>query len=206
MSDGARRFAARYPVVWHVIEAEGAGPELAKTGLLPATELLRRAGITVDGQNRDDFRRVRLDNGGVALLRPQRMPDTALMPTLGGIFRGRPEAWRKLIDSHVFFWTDPERRDRFLLACVRLRAASRSVRDTTRPVILAFDAAALLAHQGEHAFVARFNAGSTLRGGARVRRDEATLVPVAEYRSGSVAELALRCPVGCPIGEASRHP
>ena len=25
MSDGAARFAARYPVVWHVIEAEGAG-------------------------------------------------------------------------------------------------------------------------------------------------------------------------------------
>jgi hypothetical protein len=94
MSDGAARFAARYPVLWHVIEAEGAGPWLATMGLLPAAELLRRAGVSTDGRHRDDFCRVSLGNGAVALLRPQRMPDAALTPTLGGRFRGRPDACR----------------------------------------------------------------------------------------------------------------
>ncbi len=206
MNAGATRFAARYPIVWHVIEAEGAGPWLATMGLLPAAELLRRAGMTTDGRNRDDFRRLSLDNGAVALLRPQRMPDAALTPTLGGRFRGRPDAWRQLIDAHVFFWTDPGRRDRFLEACMRLRATSRSAGAAIRPVILAFDTAALLGRHGEAAFLTRFNAGSTLRGGSRVRRDEATLVPVSRYRSGSVAELALRCALGCPVETATGQP
>jgi len=196
MNDGATRFAARYPVVWHVIEAEGAGRWIATMGLLPAAELLRRAGMAADGQNRDDFRRVELDNGAIALLRPQRMADAALTPTLGGTFRGRPEGWRQLIDAHVFLWTDPGRRDRFVQACTRLRAASRSVSGATPPVVIAFDTAALLGLHGEQAFLARFNTGSTVRGGSRVRRDEATLVPLTQYRSGSVAELALRCAGG----------
>lgn len=196
MSTGAARFATRYPVVWHVIEAEGAGPWLANVGLLPAAELLRRAGITADGQNRDDFRRVRLDDGTVALLRPQRMADATLTPTLGGTFCGRPGAWRRLIDSHVFFWTDPPRRDSFVQACIRLRARSRSAGGTIRPIVLEFDTAALLGLHGEQAFLARFNAGSTVRGGARVLRDEATFVPLSRYRSGRVAELGMRCSVG----------
>lgn len=200
MSDGAARFAARYPVLWHVIEAEGAGRWLATMGLLPAAELLRRAGATADGRNRDDFRRVRLNHDAVALLRPQRMPDAALIPTLGGSFRGRPDAWRQLIDSHVFFWTDPGRRDRFLGACMRLRAKSRSASGTIRPVVLAFDTAALLGLHGEHAYLSRFNAGSTVRGGARVRRDEATLMPLGHYRSGRVAELGLRWCSGVRLG------
>jgi hypothetical protein len=129
-----------------------------------------------------------------------------LTPTLGGSFHGRPDAWRQLIDSHVFFWTDPRRRDRFLQACMRLRAASRAAGGTIRPVILAFDTAALLRLHGEEAFLARFNAGSTVRGGSRARRDEATLVPLAQYRSGSVAELALRCAHGCSTGGATRQP
>jgi hypothetical protein len=195
MSAGAARFTSRYPVVWHVIEAEGAGPWVATTGLLPAAELLRRAGIPADGHNRDDFRRVTLDNGTVALLRPQRMPDATLTPTLGGTFCGRPDAWRQLIDSHVFFWTDPRRRDRFIEACARLRARSRSARSTIGPIVLEFDTAALVGLHGEYAFLARFNAGSTVRGGARVRRDEATFVPLTLYRSGSVAELGMRCSV-----------
>jgi hypothetical protein len=200
MSDGAARFTARYPVLWHVIEAEGAGRWLATMGLLPAAELLRRAGVTAEGRNRDDFHRVRLGNGAVALLRPQRMPDAALIPTLGGRFRGRPDAWRQLIDSHVFFWTDRGRRDRFISACMRLRATSRSAGGTIRPVVFAFDTAALLGLHGDYAYLSRFNAGSTVRGGARVRRDEATLMPLADYRSGGVAELGLRWSSGVWLG------
>jgi hypothetical protein len=195
MSAGAARFTAHYPLVWHVIEADGAGPWLATMGLLPAAELLRRAGITADGRNRNDFRRVTLDTGTVALLRPQRMPDATLTPTLGGMFCGRPDAWRQWIDEHVFFWTDPRRRDRFLQACMRLRARSDSVGGAIRPIVLEYDTAALLGRHGEHAFFSRFNTGSTVRGGARVRRDEATFVPLTRYRSGSVTELGMRCSV-----------
>ncbi len=204
MSAGAARFATRYPLVWHVIEAEGAGPWLARTGLLPAAELLRRAGVTADGRNRDDFRCVRLASGTVALLRPQRMPDATLTPTLGGTFCGRPDAWRRLIDSHVFFWTDPRRRDRFVQACMRLRARSCAASGTIQPIVLAFDTAALLGRHGDCAFLARFNTGSTVRGGARVRRDETTFVPLTRYRSGSVTELGIRCAVGVPDWQGTR--
>ena len=47
MNDGAARFAARYPIVWHVIEADGAGDWLPETGLMPTADLLRIAGLTV---------------------------------------------------------------------------------------------------------------------------------------------------------------
>lgn len=194
MSDGAARFAARYPVVWHVTEAEGAGSWLAATGLLPAAALLRLAGVAADGANRDDFRLLALGAGRVAVLRPQVMADRWLVPTLAGRFTGRPEAWRSHINAHVFFWTEERRRDAFVRACMRWRARSDAAFGCAPPCVLTLDTAALLARHGEDAFFARFNAGSTVRGGARVRRDETTFAPVTGYRSGPVAELAIR---GC---------
>jgi hypothetical protein len=191
----AARFAARYPTVWHAIEAEGAGPWLADTGLLPTADLLRLAGLTSDGANRDDFRRVTLGQGRVAVLRQQLMADRFLTPTLAGGFAGAPAAWRRHIDQHVFFWTEPRRRDAFIRACQRMRLRSRAVPATEAPQLLAFDTAALLRRHGEAAFFARINTGSTVRGGARVRRDETTLAPLTDYRSGPVAELAIRGPV-----------
>jgi hypothetical protein len=194
MSDGAARFAARYPVVWHVIEAEGAGPWLASTGLLPAAALLRMAGVTADGANREDFRVLGFGGGCVAVLRPQLMADHRLAPTLSGVFAGRPEAWRRHVNAHVFFWAEQRRRDAFLGACVRLRAKSNAAPGHTPPAVLAIETARLLARHGDRAYFARINTGSTVRGGARARRDDTTLAPVAGYRSGPVAELAIR---GC---------
>ena len=180
MTDGAARFAARYPRVWHVIEADGAGPWLVETGLFPAADLWE------DGANRDDFRRVPLGDGRIAVLRPQLMPDRRLLPTLGGAFAGRPDQWRRHVNSHVFFWTEPRRRDAFARACMRLRA------DAARPHVLEFDTASLLRGHRECAFWSRINTGSTLRGGGRTRRDENTLRPVSAYCAGPVAELAIR--------------
>ena len=100
---------------------------------------------------------------------------------------GRPEGWRRHVDAHVFFWTETRRRDAFLRACVRLRRPAAPA-----PLILAFDTAALLQRHGAAAFFAIINTGSTVRGGARVRRDENTLRPVVAYRGGPVAELAIR--------------
>jgi hypothetical protein len=181
LSVGAARLAARYPRVWHVIEADGAGPWLTETGLLPAADL------RCCGANRDWFDRVDLEGGRTAVLRPQQMPDRRLLPTLAGAFAGHPELWRQHVDRHVFFWTEARRRDAFTRACVRLRGTGGPT-----PVTLAFDTAALLERYGELAFFATINTGSTVRGGARVRRDENTLRPVAEYQSGAIAELAIR--------------
>ena len=181
MSGGAARFAARYPRVWHVIEADGAGPWLAETGLLPAGDL--REG----GTNREAFSCVALGSGRVAVLRPQQMPDHRLVPTLAGVFAGQPDLWRRHVDSHVFFWADARRRDAFTRACLRLRASSGPP-----PVILAIETTALLARHGAIAWFATINTGSTVRGGARARRDENTLRPVTDYRTGPVAELAIR--------------
>jgi hypothetical protein len=105
LSDGAARLAARYPRAWHVIEADGAGPWLMETGLLPAADL--RCG----GANRDFFDCVDLGDGRTAVLRPQQMPDGRLLPTLAGAFAARPDLWRQHVDRHVFFWTEARRRD-----------------------------------------------------------------------------------------------
>jgi hypothetical protein len=187
LSDGAVRFAARYPHVWHIVEADGAGPWLMRTGLFPAAELHRVAGLSSDGTNREDFQPIDLGDARKAILRPQLMQDHRLMPVLAGGYAGRPDLWRRLVDQHVFFWAEERRRDAFMRACMRLRAAP-----VRPPVTLTIDTAALLARHGAIAFYATFNIGSAVRGGARVPRDESTLRPVADYRSGPVAELAIR--------------
>ena len=74
-----------------------------------------------------------------------------------------------------------------------------------RPAVLAFDTAALLAAVGADAFVSTFNTGSTVRGAARARRDEGTFRPVADYRSGPVAELAIRGTVPPAVLEAAKR-
>jgi hypothetical protein len=160
------------------MEAEGAGAWLTETGLLPAGTLRR------GGANRDGFIRIEFGAGNVAVLRPQVMPDHRLLPTLAGAFAGRPGAWRRHVDAHVFFWTEPRRRDAFARACSRLRGAP--------PIVLRLDTAALLQRHADVAFFATINTGSTVRGGARVRRNENTLRPVADYSRGSIAELAIR--------------
>ena len=192
MSDGAARFVARYPRVWHVIEADGAGAWLAQTGLLPATELFRIAGLQPDGANRDEFRRVDFDGGCTAILRLQQMRDNKLLPTLAGRYTGRPDLWRQHIDSHVFFWATIARRDKFIAAIRRDQAKSRQRLSVGPPVVIEVDTEALLTRSESAAYFARFNTGSTVLGGARARRDETTLRPVASYHSGPVAELAIR--------------
>jgi hypothetical protein len=132
------------------------------------------------------FHRIELGHGRVAVLRPQQMPDHRLLPTLAGAFAGRPAQWRRHVNSHVFFWTDQRRCGAFLQACIRLRNGS-----APPPVTLALDTAALLERHGTIACFATINTGSTVRGGARTRRDENTFRSVIDYRSGPVAELAI---------------
>lgn len=189
--DGTARFAARHPVVWHVVEAEGL-PGLLRHGLLPAAELRRQAGTLGTGANREDYQPLVLPGGATALLRFQQMADDKLMPSLTGRFAGQPALWRGHIDGHVFFWADAARRDSFIRANTRERARSRAAPSASPAAVLAYDTATLLAHAGPAAFYSTFNTGSTVRGAARAQRDENTFHPIAEYRSGPTAELAIR--------------
>ena len=195
MSDGAARLAARYPRVWHVIEADGAGAWLTETGLLPAADLYRLAGLEPDGANRDAFQRIDLGRGRIAILRPQLMADRPLTATLAGSFAGRPDAWRRHIDAHVFFWPEPRRRDGFVRACARLRARGSVGRDPHPRACLRSTPRRCSAGTAR----ARSSRASTRAPCFAVapasRRDETTFVPVADYRSGPVAELAIKAPV-----------
>lgn len=164
-----RGFAERHPRCWHVVESEGL-PRVAREGLLPATEIMRRAG-QVSHANRDGF--VALDG---AVLRFQQMPDARLSHVLGGRFAGDPAAWRVHVDSHVFFWLAEGRRDGFRQAALRERRKAEA--DAPKPAVLEFDTATLLAGPGDVAFFSRVNGGSMVRGAGRVLRDERLYQPV----------------------------
>ncbi len=190
MSGGVTGFAARYKRAWHVTEAEGAGCEI----LYPAAALLRLAGLAEACADRDDFEFLTLPDGKVAVLRPQLMPDQRLRPTLAGRFAARPDLWRDHINRHVFFFVSEDRRDRFMNACIRLRRRG-AMPGISAPVAITVDTAALLEAHHDVAYFSRINTGSTVRGGARARRDENTLGPVHDWRRHDVAELAIRGPV-----------
>jgi hypothetical protein len=185
MTGGVAGFALRYPKAWHVIEAEGAGCET----LYPAAMLRRLAGLPADHANRHDFQCLDAPGGGSAVLRPQLMRDEALTPTLAGVFLGRPDLWRDHINQHVFFWVTPDRRDRFINACVRLRGKGVNAR---APVVIEIATASLPV---AHIFFSLINSGSAIWGGGRAQRDETTLRPLHSWHGERVAELAIRGPV-----------
>lgn len=189
---GIAGFAARFPRVWHVMEAEGDGCEI----LYPAATLRALASLAADSANRDDFQRLALPDGGQAILRMQLMRDARLLPSLAGTFSGRPDLWRGHLNRHVFFWLAEDRRDRFVNACVRLRAGGAVGRGSVHaPLVIELDTARLLAAHRDAAFFSVINTGSTLRGGGRARRDENSLRPVDAWHGERAVELAIREPV-----------
>ena len=111
-----------------------------------------------------------------------------------GAFSGRPDLWRDHIDRHVFFWVTAERRDRFVTACIRLRPKG-STCNGLAPVVIEIETESLLAAHHAAAFFSMINTGSVIRGGARTRRGETTLRPIAGWRGERVVELAIRDPV-----------
>jgi hypothetical protein len=93
-----------------------------------------------------------------------------------------PGDWYELLNSHVFLWPDRERLERQRKACgIRLQ------------FMLTFDATALLARFGEHAFVSPINSGNARRKPAR--RGRGTLLA---YHSWDRA--------GWPTGQRTRPP
>ena len=190
MTGGLAAFASRYKRAWHVMEAEGEGCQI----LYPAATLRGLAGLNADNANRDDFQRLTLPGGRIAILRQQLMRDDLLGLTLRGPFSGRPDLWREQINQHVFFWLSDDRRDRFTNACIRLRARG-SIGTGMAPIVVEIDTVSLLAEHGAAAYFSVFNTGSTIRGGAKARRDENTLRLISTWHGERAVELAIRAPV-----------
>lgn len=180
--DGLARFARRFPVLYHATWPE-AVPAIRARGLLSAEALAdlyglagaARAAALEEDRGRGNF--VRLSAPGLpdAVLRDQWLPGARLAPALTGPWAGDARGWRRLINAHVFFWLSRE-------GAERLARADRS----RAQVVLAFDAASLLAAHEGRAFTTPINAGSAfaLYGRPATPRGEGTLRPASEYPRG----------------------
>jgi hypothetical protein len=161
--------------VYHLAEAAN-WPSIEKHGLLPATELIARAGLS--GADRERLERSQRPGhtvlpDGVEIRDQRPMPEAALSACLVGL---NPADWYVLVNARVFFWLDLARLNRH-------RAAY-----APRPqLVLTLDAAGLVADYGDRAAVSPINSGNARRRPAR--RGAATFVPYMEWvRSGWASE------------------
>jgi hypothetical protein len=176
--------------VYHLAE-EANWPSIRRLGLLPATELIARAGLS--GADRDRLERSqRADHtilpDGVAIRDQRPMPATALRTCLVGM---DPAEWYALINARVFFWLDADRLNRQRAAC------------NARPqVALTVDAVGLVRDYGHVAAVSPITSGNARRRPAR--RGLATFVPYASWvESGWASEAAA---LGTKERSRSRRP
>ena len=163
--------------VYHLAE-EANWPSIERLGLLPATELIVRAGLS--GADRDRLERSQRAGhtilpDGVAIRDQRPMPPAALRACLVGM---DPADWYALVNARVFFWLDPDRLNRQRAAC------------KARPqVVLTVDADGLVRDYGHLAEVSPINSGNARRRPAR--RGAATFVPYAAWvKSGWASEAA----------------
>jgi hypothetical protein len=163
--------------VYHLAE-EANWPSIERLGLLPASELIVRAGL--NGADRDRLERSqRADQSilpdGVAIRDQRPMPPASLRACLIGM---DPADWYALVNARVFFWLDPDRLNRQRAAC------------KARPqVVLTVDADGLVRDYGHLAEVSPINSGNARRRPAR--RGAATFVPYSAWvESGWASEAA----------------
>ena len=163
--------------IYHMAEAAN-WPSIREYGLLPATDLIARAGLI--GADRDILERAQRPDHTVlpkgAEIRDQKpMPTSALRACLVGL---TPADWCALINARVFFWFDPDRLNRQRAAC------------GSRPqVVLTFDAPALVAAYEDMVALTPINTGNARR--APARRSAATFVPYESWiESGWASEVA----------------
>jgi hypothetical protein len=163
--------------VYHLAE-EANWPSIEQSGLLPATELIARAGTSaVDRDRLERSQRVShtVLPDGVEIRDQLRMPASALRACLIGM---DPADWYALMNSRVFFSLDPIRLNGIRGGC------------ELRPqVVLILDTAGLMAGYGDRASVTPINSGHALRRAAR--RGAGTFVPyAARVESGWASEAA----------------
>jgi hypothetical protein len=171
--------------VFHIADAMN-WKAIQRDGLLSTSALINRAGV--DALVRSVLSAYRPDGiaaFGVGYVRDQApMPPAALARCLDeGL---TPDDWYELVNSHVFFWADPERLARHLGA---LRARPQ--------VVLTLDGPRLAEAYSSQAYVTPFNVGAARRRPAR--RGRRTFVPLTEWRDSGWASEA-------PTAGPARHP
>jgi Family of unknown function (DUF7002) len=163
--------------VYHLAE-EANWPSIKRIGLLPAAELIARAGLS--GADRDRLgRSQRVSHtvlpDGVEIRDQLRMPATALRACLVDM---EPADWYALMNSRVFFSLEPTRLNGIRGGC-----------EPRAQVVLTLDTAGLMADYRGLASVTPINTGHALRRAAR--RGAATFVPYASWvESGWASEVA----------------
>jgi len=200
--DGAARFAARFPRLFHVTDPD-ALPGIERHGLLSAEALVAlyevpppdRPALLDENRGRNRFTRLAHPGLPGATLRDQWMPDAPLTSALRGTYANDPAAWRRLVNAHVFFWLSEAQAEK--LARVNPARAQ---------IVLAFETAPLLAAHASHAFTTPINTGIAqgLYGRPGAPRDETTFQPVAAFPRPDrrpPKELALRG----AVPDALRH-
>jgi hypothetical protein len=175
--------------VFHIADALN-WEAIQREGLLSTSALIDRAGV--DASVRSVLSAYRPDGIaalGVGYVRDQApMPPAALARCLDDGLT--PDDWYELINSHVFFWADPDRLARHLRA---LRARPQ--------VVLTLDGPRLAEAYSGQAFVTPFNVGAARRQPAR--RGRRTFVPLAAWRDNGWASEA---PTGRPARRAQHPP
>jgi hypothetical protein len=163
--------------IYHLAEASN-WPSIRRSGLLPASELLTRAGVV--GADRDRLERAQRREhtvlpDGVHIRDQRPMPPSALAGCLVGL---APDEWYALINRRVFFWLDPDRLNRQRAACA------------LRPqVVLTVATAGLLAAHHDRIELSPINSGAAMRRAAK--RGAGTFVRYAAWvDSGWAAEAA----------------
>ncbi len=181
--DAAALVARTGGVAWH-LTSPAALPLIRRHGLLSAEALVALfeppEATRLLEENRASFTTLRHPIHGTAELRRQAMPDGKLAGALAGSGTS-PAAWRRHVNSHVFFWLDQRRAE-------GLRAA-----DPGRPqVALRIDLAGLLDRHGAAARLTPMNTGAVRHAGhRRSLADWHALGAYADPRGRPPVELAI---------------
>jgi hypothetical protein len=153
---------------FHLAEQDN-WPSIQRHGLLPARNLIERAGLNGAARralerNRREQRTVLPDGSVIRDNKP--LPVAALQRCLIGM---TPAEWFALLNSKVFFWFDLARLDRQRRAC-----------GAHPQMLLVFETEILLAKYEAAAAVTPINTGNAMRQAAS--RGAQTFVPVMDWR------------------------
>lgn len=153
--------------IYHLAEASN-WPRIQRDGLLSASTLILNAGLKGPARARleKSQRPAHIELPDGVHIRDQRpMPPKALESCLVAM---SPAEWYALINSHVFFWIDPERLNRQRAAC-----GSRA------QVVLTVDTEALVDTHKKSIALTPINTGNARRKPAI--RGAATFVPLTRW-------------------------
>ncbi|WP_202972909.1 DUF7002 family protein [Microterricola pindariensis] len=175
-------FVRLYPELFHMA-ADGAWPSIQAHGLLSASALVERWGVSSDAARRSLLSERRAESQpiehpelGTVVLRDQKpIHEPSLADSLDGL---SVSEWYETLNSRVFFF--PQRRRMLELL------SARSYRNDVHTVVT-IDTAALMAAYERDIELCAINSGFA-QPHAKARRGTSTFLPIADYQHPSRAE------------------